>query len=112
MERPAHAPTVDRIHRECDCPPWVLKCVHWEGRRVLLGDIELTCISHQIRASARYAVDAHEQRRWFHASCGCMTAETPIGLDSWHPTSITTDDLDAALAAFHEAEEALLRGDV
>ena len=91
-----------RAGRECDCPEWVIRCVH-------LGETTLTlaarhrvpleyrnwhCAFTLARNPMSFRCSEHEGAR----DCSC--AEVFAGYDS---------EADA-LAAFYRAEEELLRG--
>lgn len=58
----------------CQCPAWVLQCVHFEGHLLVLADVRaaqrhhlLTCRSQS--ATHRYSV--FDGRELVRARCGC-----------------------------------------
>jgi hypothetical protein len=76
----------------CDCPAYIERCAHWEGTRLFLTDRHHPTADDIVRRlSRRYLMGVDELRDKGTVSypyCG--------------------NDHDEALAAFHEAEEALL----
>ena len=87
-----------RVSECLTCPPWVIRCVHFEDGVVTFRD-------YKHPEYIRLYADAITPRDPHY---GVFGAVTPIGpyIDGGE-----TDDYDTALAAFHAAEEALLRGD-
>ena len=88
QQSPLAAP--DRI-RECDCPGTTVRCAHLPTGQVLsLIDWEL------------------DPPYWcrYHVCTNHNDAD-----DDCPGHVITSDDHDAALASFHQAEQAFLRGD-
>lgn len=97
QQTPLAAP--DRIHRECDCPEWVERCAHFMDQYLII----------------------HPGTNGYFAVCGgdvvsFREKRTRPGVQ----IGAHTDDFirfyggynhDAALAAFHDAEQSLLRGD-
>lgn len=114
MTTEAPAPP-DRPKTECTiCPPWVIRCAHLhdeEGTIIHLGDWALYTGprdgSHARSDHSRFNVCVWTDGYSVHCTeCQCWAGP-------WHRILPTrTDDFDAALAAFHVAEERLLRGDV
>lgn len=96
MQTPVSASTPDRILRECDCPPWVERCAHIDGHWLTL---------HR---------DNTAEELW--SVCGDSGPQVLSQSGNIHEWPRETWriglSLEAALAAFHEAEEALLRGEL
>ncbi len=89
----------------CQCPPWVLRCVHFEGQVLRLHDLNVGMSLHDPHCSRRnfplsYAVALGGELR--PATCGCK-------LDTCHDPTFRRmfRDLPAAEAEF-ERREALL----
>lgn len=102
MEHPASAPTVDRDG--CDCPPYVLRCCHLESTLLWLTDNDSdcdVCALDFFPPESLYSVVEPADDAIYCEACLDMAAK------QFH---LATDDYDEALAAFYEAEQALLRG--
>lgn len=112
----AHGEILVQPERECDCPPWIKRCVHREGAE------EILVLAH---GDTLYELHPPQRQDWrvggySHAvyfvsaqvalacNCGCKTRYA-AGLGTM-PRSRHHSEADA-LAAFYAAEEALLRGD-
>ena len=78
------------------CGDWVLRCAHFDGRWVILHGI-------------RYE---HFTRWYVCFGTGVGPGGEGEHIASGAPNIGYYDDEAAALAAFHEAEEKLLRGDL
>jgi hypothetical protein len=93
--------------RECGCPEWVLRCVHFSGRCiVLVGPSEHD--SHgppstiiKLGSSSYLVIDADRA-----LPCGC--GAPLIGAMRREPRYYMGNDHAVALAAFHAAESRLL----
>ena len=120
MAAPAREPQdtdTPRAARDgCDCPPWIIRCAHFDGYMAQLNDISLVTARHLGQTPTRYAVVVMTER----PSHPCPCCGTPLyGFGPQKPNSWTnrepknlrlaSDDYNEALAAFHKAEEALLR---
>lgn len=103
MDTPALAPETEERVRECTlCPPWVLRCAHWESSGVVMVGLHGT--KHDDHANRVLIV--HPMSSWVACRyCGDLHCREGA------PTYFYGDDYDAALAAFYEAEERLLRGE-
>lgn len=95
--------------RECDCPEWVIRCAHFEGRLVLLATNARGRKPCPIRKSTvpnpNRRVVATASRPYEMCPCGC-------GVLSLLPDTVLhrSESVADALAAFYAAEEELLRG--
>lgn len=100
-------PPTETRARECDCPPWVEKCAHWEDRRAVMacGDDLPACCGPWIK----YQVSIVEGEPL--PSSTCRDACPWRGWVGRTDYSVVYSgfDRDAAEAAFCEAES-LLRG--
>lgn len=113
MTEPQVRETVREWARECDCPPWVVRCVHDEGAVCMAivslkehlskeqCPIEGACLLGQEYQLLR-GIEAFEPC----SRCGQVLKGTGIAtaLEGF-------DDYESALAAFHKAEQELLRAD-
>ena len=92
----------DRFYRECDHPPFVLRCAHLGPRSIAL--IPLAAISHATDCKVSWRVDGYDLGNWEGVQdcpwCGALMAQ---GLLIAHRA-----DLATAEAAFFEAEQKLL----
>lgn len=98
--------------RECDCPPYVTRCVHYQGRMILLGDGALTMHSKHLPISSwikqRYSVAVSKDSAPTSSCLDCGES-TFKGVEGQR-YSVHATEADA-LASFQAAEEQLLRGD-
>ena len=108
----SNLPTPEGIHRSverdgCGCPPWVIRCVHWEGQILLLQDgstAEASPCCNGVRPAPVW---------WIGAIAGDWSACEVCGDASYFarqkvfalPAFI---DFDAALAEFRRREALLL----
>lgn len=88
------AATDQKALRECDCPPWVIRCAHFDNTTLAIGDIELAKEPGMIVIGRRFAV---------------VEPDRPLGNYHAYKPIFQSNDLAAAHAAFSRAEE-LLRG--
>lgn len=117
MTSPATA-TITRL-RECDCPPWVLRCVHFGEDVLVLASRD----GHHIDAASRKHQERCDPREWFPfavsavsggwepcgGGCGYLyPRERAKGIKHLKQRYATEAD---ALTAFYAAEEQLLRGE-
>lgn len=105
---PAAVTETDRIFRECDCPPWVIRCAHLpSGELLILAAPSGPCKS-SLRAplpvNGKFSVATIDPYEGCDDGCGLLLAYPEY-------VYVRGVSLDAALAAFYEAEEALLRGE-
>lgn len=107
----------DRILRECDCPSWIERCSHFDGRGVVLGRTDVfyvahaasTCICEASEGTPPYSIAVLAEGGW--VPCRCGAEDAPLIAYSGQPSALYLEDYDEALAAFYAAEEALIRGD-
>lgn len=97
--------------RECNCPEWVIRCAHFDGRVLVLTGSEGVAI-HTCRLTKNYFTPfgLYEVAGWkpcyMGVDCpGAVAIPSPTATPE--PFWVEAD----ALAAFYAAEEALLRGD-
>ena len=96
------------VARECPtCPPWIIRCAHFEDEWLTLASREeyrkvypevVTPIKHA------YGVTC------WHRGATRPSRSHPGAIEGPERPRLYTDDYEEALAYFHEAEEALLRG--
>ncbi len=95
--------------RECDCPPWVKQCVHIDGTVIILTSAEdIPAQVTKAHGAARGYRVVQSPSLTAHIKCklcGLPHRRKGPGFAQSYDTH------GAALAAFHEAEESLLRGD-
>ena len=93
----------DTSPKECDCPPWVLRCVHFDGDGIVLTSAHGTDHdNHSTTSSRGVKHSVYLMSQWVNCIfCGDLCA--PFGVPVY-----SGPDYAAALAAFHEAETALL----
>lgn len=107
MNTPLPTMTPERV-RECDCPPYVLRCSHQWGQLLVLTDSTIIgrCRGANLLPGARYRVNLLQNG--FDARCLCPQRHAAF----WQLPAIhqSFDDYDDALAAFYAAEENLLQG--
>ena len=65
------APARPATGRECDCPPWVLRCAHWEGKVLVLATEE----SHVLRSTCfipqhRFGIAVGKEGGYYRCRCG------------------------------------------
>ena len=98
--------------RECDCPPQVIRCAHIGDRRVALaaGSALPPFVHAQHPGISPFGVATRIGPPVGECDCGC-------GWAGWYnegigplPYIYLGSDHNAALAAFHEAEQRLLAG--
>ena len=86
----------------CDCPPWVIRCAHYEGRGVVLVTPHGTNHDHHCD---NIPFNVFMTKEWIICPrCGDLIH------DHLHQSRYRGHDADEALAAFYAAEEALLAG--
>jgi len=94
--------------RECNqCPPWVVRCAHWDGRLITLSDSEVAATLHVCGYPFevdRYRVNTLEESDWHPASCGCPLLK---GLKTGNQSTFG-DNFPSAEAEFYKREAALL----
>lgn len=101
MTQDVTTPVQIEAGRECGCPPWVLRCAHWDGAGVVWVGPHGS--PHDRHVMVRYAV--YSMSEWHKCQlCGDLMGH---GLTAFY----TGNDEAAALEAFHAAEERLLRGE-
>ena len=87
----------------CDCPPWVIRCAHFEGNTLVLVGPHGT--RHDLHSQCTYAV--YDAAFWRVCNwCGDRAAP------AFSPVAYAGSDLIAAHAAFDAAELRLLAGDL
>ncbi len=90
--------------RECECPEWVLRCAHWEGRVLVLSggraQHEATCFRQSIPEGPMVCT-VYE---FGAAYCGCnvLTGRKYSGVQKF-------SGLPSAIQEFHRREAELLR---
>jgi len=102
--------TPERAARDgCGCPEWVIRCAHFGGQSLHFVDSTLFNNPKNHRA----ATDRYQVTHWVDATARphCEKCGAWVGPRSRLFPQVGTEDYAAALAAFHEAEERLLRGD-
>jgi hypothetical protein len=91
--------------RECDCPPWVLRCVHWEGQVLWLASLRHQdypkAHRHQTAECFRVAVGQLAE-----PSCGCSPPH--VFLEHRGKAPSRTDLYPAAEAEFARRNAELL----
>lgn len=59
----------------CGCPPWVLRCAHWEGRILVLADKRISRSLHvcgmTFAGEEDFSVANRKPEHWHPALCGC-----------------------------------------
>ena len=91
------------LQRECDCTPQIERCVHFSERRLVLADSSRgLCPLH---SGIEVAVLSNVKHVAFDCGCPTMTGDVEKHGYYWGY------DREQSLAAFHEAEQALLRGE-
>lgn len=111
----------ERVLRECDCPEYITRCAHWDGLAIWLVNVADSKAEYLRRIGALFPVacpgcgwsgwnGSEERHKWWIYGPGVPS--TPecyckVELD-WTGELVGLDDYDAALAAFHEAEQKLL----
>ena len=104
--------------RECDCPPWVLRCAHFDGRFVVLGDVSLLSPRHRAAwesTGAQFMLSPiHlEQTPSPCPCCGQLVFGKKLRALRSYVSAVKNyenwfRELPLAIAAFHEAEKQLL----
>lgn len=100
----------------CDCPPWVIRCAHFDERTLVLTDNRAHwgkdghhCISN---CSDDYAYDVFEVVGYATCTlCPAFQAIDASPSSEW-AADLCTDDYGEALGFFIEAEARLLAGDL
>jgi hypothetical protein len=101
----------------CDCPPWILRCAHFDGQFINLASSEAFAECHpELKQTpehksawgrVEFGVTVwRDGEHWPH----CAACDSINGL--LRTPFLITDDLAAAEAFFHETEERLLRGEI
>lgn len=108
---------VDRPDRDgCDCPPWVIRCVHREGAEevLVLADGDTLYGLHPVTWTGDWREGVYRWGVYFISAthnlpcnCGCNT-EFAAGINMARSRHHTEAD---ALAAFHAAETKMLGRD-
>jgi hypothetical protein len=106
-EPSALSPNGHRAVRDgCGCPPWVIRCAHWDGQILVLGE---TALHHPIRCnlepSGHFGVFIGE--RFQPHDCGRSGHMLLPPTSSWG-TGFPFRSLPAAEGEFHRREMALL----
>lgn len=89
--------------RECGCPEWVIRCAHFEGRIVHLGDsckTRHTCFTPE--RSERYTTG--EITAWVPCESGCPDVHDERSTRRYE----TFPDIQEANAEFDKREQELL----
>ena len=81
----------------CGCPPWIVRCAHFDGDSLFLTDRKISA------ESAPYNLPFFLSLPRYLG--GYNTLPRPYGRVGYYYEG---DDEDAAIAAFHAAEERLL----
>jgi len=110
MQAPANAPETERILRECDCPPWVERCAHFPDGRIL-GLVTAHPLPSTHSDLCAVNGDGFTVRFVGVFYCDYCGDETGVFGQNFYRDATTDASYHEALAAFHAAEETLLRGD-
>ena len=104
----------ERILRECDCPPWVVRCAHTDGQMLVIIDDGPTGMP----PCPTCEVDGDDLGTFFVQLLAGEWVNCPdCGVQAiWPHQTLARYASGAsypeALTAFHEAEEALLKSGV
>jgi hypothetical protein len=91
--------------RECDCPDWFVRCAHWQGELVFLGDRRRLHWVNGMPAD----VDASPWRVWRLLPTDLLARKLLNHTVSTPHSCLYAGDSEAdALAAFYDAEQQLL----
>lgn len=101
--------------RECDCPEWVVRCVHHNGGLLILWERALLPEAHRIpcrKNGAAFGVWQVPPQFYYWEPCQtCGTPQCGMAGTGPHPFVVRESSEADALAAFFEAERRLLDGE-
>lgn len=94
-----------RVDRDgCDCPPWVVRCVHVDGdMRLVLGHPDAAKCSRVVSSHYVFTTTTAPSKRCDECGEADWWLYECTGIEQF-------DNETDALEAFHAAEEELLRG--
>lgn len=110
-------PPEERVLRECGCPPWVIRCAHFNDEAVVLAGPPSEPAARVFHSPDCFLVaQLHKQELWIVGLDSQLVACPYCGAARAgfnRPFMVRfTDSYEDALSAFYEAEEALIRGEL
>ena len=97
--------------RECGCPDYVIQCIHWDGRIVFVTDSRNLPETHLRHYGGLHDYAVGSTAGFDIRACPCGCRERGWKSDGFIPANVRYSNYADALAAFHEQEARLLRGD-
>jgi hypothetical protein len=98
------SPNDPRAERECGCPPWVIRCAHWDGQVLVLSDEA----GHQTGCGFCDGNTGPQVFQMREPWSTCPYCAGPAIYPWQVQFASCQDDLPAAEAEFHHREAALL----
>ena len=113
------SPPAETRIRECDCPPWIGRCVHFGAEeRLVLNEVDGYLRTHRADCmeAALFEIAVPRGIYSVHLTPGPSVSGCDCKVASLTPPEVRSafyfgPDYDDALRAFHDAEQRLLAGD-